>query len=278
VRAPASSANLGPGFDVLGMALDVHADVGLGEPPADARAVPPSHPVYAAFSALGGRGAIWLRTSIPMARGLGFSGAVRVAAAGLGVLCADGPSAVAERRDDIRSVATELEGHGDNAAASTHGGVVAVVDSTVLALRVGPRLLRSVVVAWVPEATTSTDRSRRALPTTVERSAAVHNLARIVQLTVAVERDDPALLVGATDDLLHQPDRVGGVAGAAAALRAGVDQGAWCGWLSGSGPTVAFLCPPEHADRVVAALPPVGHAKLLRIDPDGVRLLVDDGC
>ncbi len=276
VRAPASSANLGPGFDVLGMALDVHADVGLGEPPADARAVPTTHPVHEAFSALGGRGTIWLRTSIPMARGLGFSGAVRVAAAGLGVLCTDGPEAVAERRDHIRSVAAELEGHGDNAAASAHGGVVAVVGSTVLELRVGPRLLRSVVVAWVPEATTSTDRSRRALPATVERSAAVHNLSRIVQLTVAVERDDPALLVGATDDLLHQPDRVAGVAGAAAALRAGVDHGAWCGWLSGSGPTVAFLCPPDRAAEVVDALPPAGHAKLLRIDPEGVRVLVDD--
>ena len=272
VRAPASSANLGPGFDVLGMALDLHADVGLGPPPAGAHPLGPAHPANAAFTALGGQGAIWLRTSIPMARGLGFSGAVRVAAAGLGAVCAGGGAAVSAARDEIFRVSAELEGHADNAAASVHGGVVAVIDSTVRSLRVGPRMSGSAVVAWVPDTTTSTERSRRALPATVERAAAVHNLGRVVQLVLAIERDDPALLSGATDDRLHQAHRLPHVPGAAEALRQGVEHGAWCGWLSGSGPTVVLLCAPAVAADVAGALPPAGHAKQLRIDPQGVRL------
>lgn len=273
VRAPASSANLGPGFDVLGMALALHVDVGLGPPPPDGRVLPPSHPANAAFAALGGRGPIWSRTSIPMARGLGFSGAIRVAAAGLGAACAGGADALATSRDEILGVAAELEGHADNAAASAYGGVVAVVDSEVLPLRIGPNVRGSVVIAWVPEATTSTDRARRALPTSVDRSAAVHNLARIVQLVLAIERDDPSLLAGATADRLHQAHRILLVPGAADALRLGVEHGAWCGWLSGSGPTTAFLCAADRAPEVARALPAGGTTKQLRIDPAGVRLV-----
>jgi len=277
VRVPASSANLGAGFDVFGMALALYADVGLGTPPADGRTIDAHHPAQIAFEELGGAGALWLRSSIPMARGLGFSGAVRVAGAALAAVVGSGSSAsasaLAAARPRILDATARLEGHGDNVGASLLGGVVAHVGGRALPMRLGPTLAGASVVAWIPDVTTSTDRSRRALADTVERDAAVHNIGRAVQLALAVERDDPSLLSGATDDRLHQAARLALVPGATQAIEGGVEAGAWCGWLSGSGPTVALLCPPAAADAVVAALPASGHHKVLSVDQLGARLV-----
>lgn len=271
VRAPASTANLGAGFDVFGMALELPADLGLGEPPRGAQPVDVDHPARVPFEELGGAGPLWLRSPIPMARGLGFSGAVRVAAAALGALSTGRD--IDEARSDVLAVATRLEGHGDNAAASVLGGVVAHLGERTLPLTVGPQLAAATVLAWVPDTTTSTDRSRRSLPAEVSRHAAVFNLGRVIQFTLAVERDDPTLLAGATDDLLHQDARLLQVEGAAEALQRGTAAGAWCGWLSGSGPTVALLCDGAVADDVAAVLPSRGHVKRLAIDTAGVRRL-----
>jgi len=299
VRVPASSANLGAGFDVFGMALSLHGDVGAGDPPDGARALDEHHPATVAFARLGGSGPIWMRSSIPMGRGVGFSGVARVGGAALAVVIgADDPAVtLAARRDEVLRVAAELEGHADNVAASLYGGVVASLHGHVgdarrhdesadmsggtpgetvgrtLRLRVGPVLAAASVVLWVPSATTSTDRSRAGLGDQVSRVDAVHSLGRAVQFALAVERDDPLLLAGATSDRLHQPTRLARVPDAADALEAGTAAGAWCGWLSGSGPTVALLCDAAVADTVEAALPPTGRTRRLRIDTTGTHPL-----
>jgi homoserine kinase len=77
----------------------------------------------------------------------------------------------------------------------------------------------------------------------------------------------------ATKDRIHQDIRLAASPACAAALQAGLDAGAWCGWLSGSGPTVALMCDPATADAVAAALPTEGHAKKLTIDFDGAVVL-----
>lgn len=268
VRAPASSANLGAGFDVFGMAIGLYADVGRGAAPDDAYQIDEHHPARIAFERLGGSGALWLRSNIPMARGLGFSGAVRVASAALG---AGGD--IDTRRAEILAVTTELEGHGDNVAASLDGGVVAYVEGQAVPFRLGPVLGSAAFVAWIPDVTTSTDASRRTLPDTVSRRSAVHNLGRAVQFALAFAHDDPELLHRATDDQLHQADRLPSIPGAADAIEAGVATGAWCGWLSGSGPTIGFLGPADAAATVVGALPRSGHTKVLSIDDEGVRVV-----
>ncbi len=272
VRAPASSANLGAGFDVFGMAVTMFAEFGAGPAPEGATQLDDRHPGRIPFERLGGRGDLWFRTNIPMARGLGFSGAARVAAAGLGaVVAAEGdPSALDDASDAILDVAAELEGHGDNAAASLMGGVTAYVDGRVLQIPLGPVMRAAEVVAWVPRVTTSTDASRKTLAATVDRTDAVANLARVAQFTLAIAQDDPSLLIGSTEDHLHQPARLPAIPDAAEAVAAAVDAGAWCSWLSGSGPTVAMLCDGARADDVVAALPPSGHAKRLHIDTLGL--------
>lgn len=273
VIAPASSANLGAGFDVFGMALDLVAEVGVGPAPNGATEVGEHHLVRVPFERLGGDGPLWLRTNIPMARGLGFSGAVRVAAAGMGaVIAAGGDGGALNRdRDRILDVSAELEGHGDNAAASAAGGVVAYVDGRIVPFRLGPTLSEAVVLSWIPDVTTKTDQSRKSLPAHVERHAAVANIGRATQFVLAFAHDDPELLSGAADDELHQDWRLSAVPGAAEAIADGVAAGAWCGWLSGSGPTVALMCGADVADRVAAGLPTSGHVKRLAIDRVGLR-------
>ncbi len=271
VRTPGSSANLGAGFDVFGMAVDLYADLGTGEAPHDAQQIDEHHPARTAFERLGGSGPVWLRTNIPMARGLGFSGAVRVGAAALAV--AHTGRDITECAGDIMDVAGELEGHGDNAAASLHGGVVAWVQGRAVPFVVGPVLGGSAVVAWVPDVTTSTDASRRVLAEVVDRVDAVHNIGRATQFALAFAHDDPTLLLDATSDRLHQAARLSGVPGAVEAMDAAAATGAWCCWLSGSGPTVAMLAPIEVAAAVAAALPESGHTKVLSIDSTGTRVL-----
>jgi homoserine kinase len=282
VRVPASSANLGAGFDVLGMALNLYLDIGFGDAPDRARPIDRHHPASKAFSAVVGTDPpcpVWLRSSIPMARGLGFSGAARVGGAALAAVYeSDDPVAdLVAGRSRVLATAARLERHGDNAAASVLGGVVAWVDGRAIPLRVGPRLAQASVLAWIPDVTTSTDSSRGSLPEAVTRRDAVHNLGRMAQFVVAIEHDDPSLLDGATQDRLHQTTRLAEVPGAAAALAAGGAAGAWCGWLSGSGPTVAFLVDSDVAAAVAAALPDSGHVKHLHIAEQGVHLVTQPG-
>ena len=272
VRVPASSANLGAGFDVLGMALTLHAEVGVGPAPDGARTAEPRHPATVAFARSGGTGELWVRSPIPMGRGLGFSGAARVGGAAAAHVQQHGPDAL---HDDevlarVFDVAADLEGHGDNAAASLYGGIVVAADDTVTRV---PLAVDPGVVVWVPDATTtSTDRSRTALAGSVSRADAVFNLGRVAMFVAACATGDVASLRAATEDRLHQTQRLLAVPESAAAFDAALTAGVWAAWLSGSGPTVAMLCESARADEVAAALPASGHTKLLRIDHEGATV------
>lgn len=273
MRVPASSANLGAGFDVLGMALALHAEVGLGDPPANARPAGRTHPAAIAFARLGGEGPLWVRTSIPMGRGLGFSGSVRVGGAVAAAVQRGGRHALDDPsvRADVLSVAGELEGHLDNVAPSLEGGVVVAAGSRVQSV---PLAFDPAVVVWVSDvATTSTDASRSTLPESVPMTDVVFNLGRVALFVAACAVGDHSVLRAATEDRLHQPVRLAGVPDSAAALDAALDAGAWAAWLSGSGPTVAAMCDPAHAHELAAALPATGHAKVLRIDHEGAAVV-----
>lgn len=269
IRVPGSSANLGAGFDVLGMAVGLHAEVGCGAPPDGARAVDEHHPAAVAFRRCGGDGPIWSRTNIPMGRGLGYSGAVRVGGAAAAVVQRHGPRSLvdADQRRTVLEVAAELERHTDNAAASLEGGIVIAAGREVVRV---PVAFTASIVVWIPaDRTTSTDRSRATLPDTVSRADAVFNLGRVAMFVAACAAGDPARLRAATEDRLHQPVRLAAVPDSSAALDAGLANGAWAAWLSGSGPTVAMLCDPAHADALAAALPGGGHAKVVDVDHEG---------
>ncbi len=267
IRVPGSSANLGPGFDVLGMAVTLYAEVGCGPPPDDARPADEHHPAAIAFRRADGTGPIWTRTSIPMGRGLGYSGAVRVGGAAAAVVQRHGIEALDDdaRRAAVVRVAAELERHADNAAASLVGGIVVAAAGTVTRV---PLAFDPAVASGI-QTTTATDQSRTRLAATVSRSDAVFNLGRVAMFVAACARGDASRLRAATEDRLHQRARLEQAPASADAIEAGLAAGAWAGWLSGSGPTVAMFCDAADADRLAAALPDGGHTKVVRIDHEG---------
>ena len=229
VRVPATSANLGPGFDVMGLALSLYAEVGVcgaDDMPEGAREAEETHPAQVAFDRAGGKGRVWVKNSIPMGRGLGFSGAVRVG----GIIAAEVQSqGTAWSRDTSRAleIGTELEGHADNVAPSIHGGVVIASGSIVMHV---PVALDPVFVMWVPEFTTSTNESRGKIGDTLRTADAVFNIARTAMFVTALQTGNVAALRDATQDRIHQPVRLAASPACAGALEAGLSAGAWCGW------------------------------------------------
>ncbi|CAB4885997.1 unannotated protein [freshwater metagenome] len=279
-RVPASSANLGPGFDALGMALSLWAEVGLiASDAADADAVVPEgahvadehHLATVAFRRLHGQGSLWVRSPIPMGRGLGYSAAVRVA--GLMLACAQrdgvGADVVAGHADEVLHHASALEGHADNAAAAVLGGVVATTGERSIRVPMG---FDPAVVVWVPSFVTRTDQSRSQLGTSVSLADAVFNIGHVAFLVAAFAAGDVAALRHATQDRLHQPVRFAAAPQSQAAYEAALQAGAWSAWLSGSGPTVAALCSLDMAADLAEALGADGHTKVLRIDHGGATL------
>jgi homoserine kinase len=269
VRVPASSANLGPGFDALGMALSLHLELRLEqEPEAEpTSAADEGHPSVRAFRQLGGSGPVWVRSPIPVGRGLGFSGSARVA--GLVAALAQREGAAfrpLDAAEELLHVATALEGHADNIAASIFGGVVATAGGHAVRVPLGldPR-----VVVWIPSEEISTDESRAALGTGVPFADAVFNVGRTALLVAALAAGDVSALRTATEDRLHQDQRFARAPGSRRALESALAAGAWCGWLSGSGPTIAALSPPDRVAPLCAALPADGRAEVLRVDHAG---------
>lgn len=269
IRVPGSSANLGAGFDVLGMAVGLHAEVGIGTAPSRGHEADEHHPATVAFRLLGGVGPVWTATDIPMGRGLGYSGAVRVGGAAAAVVQQGGAEALhdPEQRHRILAVTTELEHHADNVAASLEGGVVVAAADLVTSV---PMAFDPAVVVWIPDrTTTSTDRSRTTLPATVSREDAVFNIGRAAMFVAACATGDETLLRSATEDRLHQAVRLAEVTSSAAAIEIALRSGAWAAWLSGSGPTVAMFCESARAEELAGELPEGGHVKMLRIDHEG---------
>ena len=263
VTVPASTANLGPGFDAVALALDLPFVLSTAHED-ELRVVESTHPAMVAFVTAGGSGDLWWRSPIPPGRGLGFSGAARVAGALLGT--AMGGSA---DRSAALDVAVELEGHPENAAASMLGGAVAA--SGGVAVRV-PLGLEARVVTWSPMTETSTDRSRGRLPAQVPFADAVFNVGRASLLVAALAAGDRSALRAATQDRLHQDARLDRSPPSRAALDALRAAGPLAAWLSGSGPTVAALVEPGDAVRIAAALPGDGQVRILDIDLAGARL------
>ena len=267
ISVPASSANLGPGFDTLGVALDLPF-VLSDEPDDNLLEADGRHPASVAFAAAEGSGPLWWRSPIPPGRGLGFSGAARVAGALMGCLQSGRDEAVA--RDRALEIACGLVGHPDNASASMLGGVVAAADS--MAVRIAVPVELSVVVWW-PSTETSTDKARSVLPATVPLADAVFNIGHTAVLVAALAAGDLELLGRATADRLHQSARLERSPASAAALEALAAAAPVAAWLSGSGPTVAAFTLPADAERVAGALAAEGSVRVLDIDHCGARVV-----
>jgi homoserine kinase len=259
-RTPATSANLGPGFDALGLALGLHDELraevaqagvrvavtgeGAGELPVDE-----THLVVramdATFDALGVRPdgiSVTCANRIPQARGLGSSSAAIVGGILLArELVAGGPGRL--DRAEVLRLAARLEGHPDNVAPCLLGGfTIAWTESTGLAravsLEPAPRVQP---VLFVPEERGLTAQARAALPGSVPHADAALTAGRAALLVHALTAD-PGLLFPATEDRLHQRYRAAGMPGTAALVDALRDAGV-AAVVSGAGPSVLALTP-----------------------------------
>jgi homoserine kinase len=252
VRVPATSANLGPGFDALGLALALHNEVeaapagevavtiegyGAGELPEDERNVV-VRGIRLAHDAAGRRfpGArVRCVNRIPPARGLGSSAAAWVGGLVAGNALLGGPL----DRQTLLALATRSEGHPDNVAAAIFGGLTvscaAPAGVAAIALPVPPRLTW---VSLIPEITSATAEARRVLPPTVPHADAVFNVQRVALLLAALQAGVPEALRTALDDRLHQPYRLGLFPWMPAVVTEAEKAGALGCVLSGAGPSL----------------------------------------
>lgn len=265
---PGSVANLGPGFDTLGVAVQLYLRVRIVGVREDgpgglsvARSTPPvtgDNALERAFALGATRTArtppavtVEVESEIPMAAGLGSSAAATVA--GLRVL--EQVTGVLPP-EQLLALATEVEGHADNAAPALTGGLTSVVDTGA-----GPMALRwvwpdhLVLVVATPAAGLATERARAALPETISRRDAIFNLQRTVALVHALQTCDDRRLREAVQDRLHQPARAALVPCLADVLALD-DPDILGAFLSGAGPSMAVLARNEgvRASRLLASV------------------------
>ncbi len=250
VRVPATSANIGAGFDTLGMALSMANTVEMQEADgchitsADGMQLPagPQNLVYRSakaiykqcgvpFSGL----SIVQHSPIPLTRGLGSSSACIVA----GMVGANALLKHPLSKADILSIAAKIEGHPDNVAPALLGGLVAscMQDGKVYSVKkeISPMLEFGV---FIPDFHLSTEKARAALPSTVSRGDAVFNLSRAVLCQAALCEGRLDLLEAACDDALHQQYRLPLIPGGAEVFALARKAGALATFVSGAGPSV----------------------------------------
>ena len=292
VRVPATTANLGPGFDALGLALSLYNDVhlaraaetavtvegeGTGRLPTTEKNVV-VRAIRLVYDAVGRAPEAWsvhCVNRIPPARGLGSSAAAWVGGIAAANALLDGPLG----RPAMLRLAAAAEGHPDNVAAAIYGGLTVAAgdgDATLAVTLPVPPSLRW--VALIPEITSATAEARAVLPASIPRGDAVFNVQRVALLLASLQAGRLDALPLALDDRLHQPYRrklfpwMSGVADAARAA------GALGCVLSGAGPSLlALAAGAAEAASVAAAMEKAltaagigGRARTLNVDTGGV--------
>jgi homoserine kinase len=245
LRAPASTANLGPGFDAAAAALDLWNDLVLEQDGGD---VDVDHLGVQAFAQVAPtRGWSFSFTDrIPRERGLGSSASI----VALGLVAAAIVTGREPSVDELLAAGVELEGHADNLAAALAGGVTLTSAGRVTRLADDAP---AEPVALVPDTRVNTKASRSALPDAVPHQDAVYTAARAAYLGAALASGSPELFAQALDDRLHEPYRTA-TAPLLGEVRDDLPPGALGATLSGSGPTVIVWARPEAAVSVAAEL------------------------
>jgi homoserine kinase len=274
VKAPASSANLGPGFDCFGMALSLFNEIEIdpnGAPGVhylgrDAELLATQENLVLTAMDVFARAtgqvvppvAMTMNCSIPTTRGLGSSAAAIVA----GLVAANALTGEALTPADLMHLAGEMEGHGDNVGAALYGGlVVSIFDGRRYVAIPVPVADDLRAVVFVPEKLLSTAQARSVLPKSLSMADAIQNIGRAAVLTVALQQRRYEFLAAGMEDRLHQPYRaplVEGLMDLMAVARAG---GAYGACLSGAGPSMLALADPDQAVVVAAALARAAHER-----------------
>ena len=293
VRIPGTTANLGSGFDTLGLAVALYnratvrrrsdRRVEITSPIAeDARAGALAMLEEAAAAFFKKTHAqrfgvdLHLAGDVPIARGLGSSVTARLG-------CVAGLNALAGSpldRQGLLEVVAALEGHPDNAAPAVFGGFTAAgfVGSEVRCIRV-PLPSRIRLVTLIPHFEVSTPEARKRVPQTFSKADTIHILNRASLVTAAFATGRLENLRGCFDDRIHQPYRAALIPGMDAILAAGVKAGAIGGWLSGSGSTLMCLAfdNPEAIATAMQRKMPKAAVHILKPDNAGLKLSLKKG-
>ena len=260
VRVPASSANLGPGYDVLAAALSLHLELEVtetGEFGVDAGGTPVpedrTNLCVRAFESLHPADGLRfeIRSQIPVASGLGASAAAIVA----GLMAAEHLYELALEREELLARAVELEGHPDNVAAAIHGGFVICSrhDGTLSAARFDPpEGVEAVIV--VPSEAVTTAEARRAMPDEIPLADAIANVSAASLLVLGVQRSDLTLIERGLTDRMHQPRRAHLYPRSVELVEQARELGAIGATISGAGPSVLVWTFWQSTGKVVEAL------------------------
>lgn len=293
VNVPATSANVGAGFDALGLAVSMHNTVTFEESneldiaSVDGSLIPTgsSNLIYrsakAVYNQLGEplKGIkIRQENTIPMTRGLGSSSACIVA----GILGANALLGNPLTQRQMLTLATAMEGHPDNVAPAMLGGFVTSVydEGQVYTVKkeINPNLA---FAAFIPNFKLMTEKARAVLPKTVDRADAVYNLSRAALATAAFCDGDYELLKVATKDALHQQYRLPLIAGGEQVFEIAWDLGADAVYISGAGPTIMAVVHKEDSDffekaeEMLAAQPETLAFSLRRMLADNTGAVVE---
>lgn len=273
VRVPASTSNLGPGFDCLGLALRIYNDVTLTRG-ASGKVNPMMRRAAGIFFDCADlkpfRFSCRVRGDVPISRGLGSSVTVRLGTmVGLNEL-----SGRPLPREDLFALCLALEGHPDNAAPATFGGFNIVGAGRRQSFSVSPKLK---IVLLIPEFEVATEQARRLLPQAISHRDATRNIGAACRIAAAFASRRYRDLEGAFEDHLHEPFRAKMVPFFRAAVFAAEKAGALGGFLSGSGSTIAALTlksPEKIAAAMRRAAQPYDCATLITsADNTGTRIV-----
>jgi homoserine kinase len=261
VRVPASSANLGPGYDVMAAALDLFLELEIeetGEYSFDPAGldVPTGREnlIVRAFESLHSADGISfrLKEAIPLGRGLGSSAAAIVA----GLVAADHLYELALSQKELLALGTEIEGHPDNVAAAIFGGIVIcdpAGEGPPDASRFPPPDgLEGVLV--IPNEEVATEQAREAIPSEIPLGDALGNIFSAARLTLGLYRGDLGLIAASLKDNIHQGRRRGLYPRSMELVEKASEVGALGATISGAGPTVLFWTTWQDAGKVVEEL------------------------
>lgn len=301
VRTPGTTSNLGPGFDALGLALGIWNSFEVAEIPAGfvveatgrgAEQIPRGEENYVVRAFQHYRQfcgmpkatglSVKIEMQVPLGRGLGSSATATVA----GLVAADTLAGRLLEKKDLATLATELEGHPDNAVACLVGGLVVCAlgdDGKLEYLRAAPSRMPPVVVASPFHFELSTNKMRAALPASIAHKDAVRNVQRACLLAAALLENERAPLLRAMEDRLHEPYRAPYVPGFDAVKAAARGAGALGVCLSGAGPSIlAFADDAQDAasigDAMIAAWKAhrvEAEARVLAIETEGTICQLD---
>ena len=293
VKAPASSANLGPGFDALGLALDLWNELEI-----DTDGIPGAVTVEGADSSLLAEGqnyslnamqelaglhgkrlpefSMTIRANVPVARGLGSS----AAALACGLVACNEVAALGLSIDELYLHSWRMEGHGDNVGAAFFGGaILAVAGMSHAILLSNGDDLGLMAVTFIPEASSATWAARAALPSTVPLSDAAFNVGVAAGLTWGLATGNRDAIRAGMHDRLHEPYRARLFPHLTPMTDAARQAGAVGASLSGAGSTILSLVEPQNVDAVCRALQQVaiehgvtGEVKSLKPTSSGVSL------